>query len=128
SLPTRRSSDFILVVVPVAVLVLFILARRIQNFYQRIEVRFLENLNEREAQAQRAQRPTQSDQFKSELQPWDAHIVELEVAPEAEYVGKTLMELQWREQYGINIVFIGRGEKVVNAPGRYNKLLPQDMV
>ncbi len=118
----------ILVVVPVAVLVLFILARRIQNFYQRIEVRFLENLNEREAQAQRAQRPTQSDQFKSELQPWDAHIVELEVAPEAEYVGKTLMELQWREQYGINIVFIRRGEKVIHAPGRYNKLLPHDLV
>jgi CPA2 family monovalent cation:H+ antiporter-2 len=123
----------ILVVVPVAVLVLFILARRIQNFYQRIEVRFLANLNERESQAQRdeeaqrAKRP-ERDRFKSELQPWDAHIVELEVAPEAEYVGKTLMELQWREQYGINIVFIRRGEKLIHAPGRYNKLLPHDLV
>jgi CPA2 family monovalent cation:H+ antiporter-2 len=117
----------ILVVVPVAVLVLFILARRIQNFYQRIEVRFLANLNERESQARRAERP-ERDRFKTELQPWDAHIVELEVAPEAEYVGKTLMELQWREQYGINIVFIRRGEKLIHAPGRYNKLLPHDLV
>ncbi|HEX7017257.1 MAG TPA: cation:proton antiporter [Cyclobacteriaceae bacterium] len=117
----------ILVVVPVAVLVLFILARRIQNFYQRIEVRFLANLNERESQARR-QRPESSEQFRNQLEPWDAHIVELEVAPEAEYVGKTLMELQWREQYGINIVFIRRGEKLIHAPGRYNKLLPRDLV
>ncbi|HEY8513466.1 MAG TPA: cation:proton antiporter [Cyclobacteriaceae bacterium] len=120
----------IMVVVPVAVLILFILARRIQNFYQRIELRFLTNLNAREAQAERAQREErpERDRFKTELQPWDAHIIELEVAPEAEYVGKTLMELQWRERYGINIVFIRRGEKLIHAPGRYNKLLPHDLV
>src|SRR5690606_8477857 len=40
----------------------------------------------------------------------------------------TLMELQWRERYGINIVFIRRGEKLIHAPGRYNKLLPHDLV
>src|SRR5690606_26348375 len=38
----------ILVIVPVVVLILYILGRRIQKFYQRIEVRFLTNLNERE--------------------------------------------------------------------------------
>jgi CPA2 family monovalent cation:H+ antiporter-2 len=66
--------------------------------------------------------------IQPDLLPWDAHIVELEVAPEAEYVGKTLMQLAWREKYGINIVYIKRGEKLIHVPGRHNKLLPFDKV
>lgn len=119
----------ILVIVPVVVLILYILGRRIQQFYSRIEVRFLTNLNERETAAVEGNRNASNTQeIRSELLPWDAHIVELEVAPEAEYVGKTLLDLAWREQYGINIVFIKRGEKLIHVPGRNNKLLPRDQV
>lgn len=119
----------ILVIVPLVVLILYILGRRIQKFYQRIEVRFLTNLNEREnAVIQSNRNASNTQEIRSELLPWDAHIVELEVAPEAEYVGKTLLELAWREHYGINIVFIKRGEKLIHVPGRNNKLLPRDLV
>ena len=119
----------ILVIVPVVVLILYVLGRRIQKFYQRIEVRFLTNLNERETAAIEGNRNASNTQeIRSELLPWDAHIVELEVAPEAEYVGKTLLDLAWREQYGINIVFIKRGERLIHVPGRNNKLLPHDQV
>jgi CPA2 family monovalent cation:H+ antiporter-2 len=38
------------------------------------------------------------------------------------------MELSWREQYGINIAYIKRGDKIIHAPGRNNKLLPFDHV
>lgn len=118
----------ILVIVPVVMFILFILARRIQKFYQRLEVRFLSNLNAREAAEADAHRNMAGAEFSDDLLPWDAHIVELEVAPEAEYVGKNLLELGWREKYGINIVFIKRGEKFIHVPGRYNKLLPHDQV
>lgn len=119
----------ILVIVPVVVLILFILARRIQKFYQQIEMRFLTNLNAREtAEANARGNATNASTIPSELLPWDAHIVELEVPPEAEYVGKSLLELAWREKFGINIVFIKRGEKLIQVPGRYNKLLPRDLV
>lgn len=120
----------ILVIVPVVVLIFYVLGRRIQKFYQRIEVRFLTNLHERESAAavQNSKNVSNTQEFRSELLPWDAHIVELEVAPEAEYVGKTLLELAWRERYGVNIVFIKRGEKLIHVPGRNNKLLPRDLV
>ena len=52
----------------------------------------------------------------------------MEVNPYAEYIGKTLLELAWREQYGINIVYIKRGDQLLNIPGRHARLLPFDKV
>jgi CPA2 family monovalent cation:H+ antiporter-2 len=66
--------------------------------------------------------------LQSNLLPWDAHIVELEVKPQSDYVGRTLSELSWREKYGINIVYIKRGERLINVPGRHTILLPFDQV
>ncbi|HYG17441.1 MAG TPA: cation:proton antiporter [Ohtaekwangia sp.] len=123
----------ILVVVPVVVIVLFVFAKKIQGFYQRIEGRFLSNLNARENAAAEdnslsASVGRKNADIQTDLLPWDAHIVQLEVMPLAEYVGKTLEELAWREKYGINIVYIKRGDKLINAPGRYSILLPFDEV
>ena len=122
-----------LVVVPLTIIVLIIFSKRIQRFYQRIENRFLDNLNAREEAASkdntikgRVSRGTAD--IQSNLQPWDAHIVEMEVRPEALYIGKSLLELRWREQYGINIVYIKRGQKLIHTPTRENKLLPFDHV
>jgi CPA2 family monovalent cation:H+ antiporter-2 len=55
-------------------------------------------------------------------------MIDMEVNPQAEYIGKTLVELAWREKYGINIAYIKRGEKLIYAPGRNNRLLPFDRV
>jgi CPA2 family monovalent cation:H+ antiporter-2 len=122
----------LLIAVPVIILVLLLFSKRIQNFYQRIEGRFLSNLNARERLAD--ERKNQLEEFqkqfnpKSDLSPWDAHMIDLEVNPHAEYIGKTLSELAWREQYGINIAYIRRGEKLIYAPKRNNRLLPFDHV
>src|SRR3546814_13442682 len=62
------------------------------------------------------------------LDPWDAHIVDLEVNQQAVYAGKTLKELGWRERLGINVVYLKRGEKLIHAPGRDQKILPFDHV
>ena len=120
-------------VVPVTIAVLYLFSKRIQQFYQRIETRFLRNLNAREtaaanADALAADVQQTNMQLQTELSPWDAHIIDAEVNPHATYVGKTLMELTWREQYGINIAYIKRGDKIIHAPGRNNKLLPFDHV
>ena len=60
--------------------------------------------------------------------PWDAHIVELEVGPHAKFVGRSLADLGWREKYGINIVYIKRGDKLIHVPTRMAILLPFDHV
>lgn len=123
----------LLVAIPVTVLVLIIFSKRIQKFYQRIESRFITNLNAREtAAANGGSAETnilrKNVDFQSDLVPWDAHILEMEVNPYAEYIGKTLLELAWREQYGINIVYIKRGDQLLNIPGRHARLLPFDKV
>lgn len=122
----------ILVALPIIIIILFLFSTGIQNFYQRIEGRFLRNLNARErlADEEKLKQARLQKQFnpQADLSPWDAHMIDLEVNPHAEYIGKMLEELQWREKYGINIAYIKRGDKLIYAPGRNNRLLPFDHV
>jgi CPA2 family monovalent cation:H+ antiporter-2 len=123
----------ILMAVPATLFVLFMFSKRIQKFYQRIEGRFLSNLNARELAAE--QKNASSENLlrrhfspQSDLSPWDAHMIDLEINPLARYVGKTLEELGWREKFGVNIAYIKRGDKLIYAPGRDNRLLPFDNI
>ncbi len=119
----------IFVVIPITILLLILFSRYIQKFYNRIERRFITNLNEREADAARQAKGAVLPQSKADqvnLSDWDAHLVELLVNPLAAYAGVPLAELQWREKYGINIAYIKRGEQLIHVPGRYNRLLPYD--
>lgn len=125
----------LLTAIPITVAVLFIFSKNIQKFYQRLERRFISNLNAREAaQAAKQYDPFTesiqhiSDGLQSDLVAWDAHIVEMEVNPLAGYTGQQLMKLAWREKYGVNIVYIKRGDKIIHTPGRHNRLLPFDRV
>ena len=122
----------LLVAVPIIIVVLFLFSKRIQKFYQRIEGRFLSNLNAREriANEEKMKQEALQKSFnpQSDLSPWDAHMIDLEVNPHAEYIGKTLAELAWREHFGINIAYIKRGDNLIYAPGRNNRLLPFDNV
>lgn len=121
----------ILAVVPIILVILFILTKRLQTFYQRIEGRFLGNLNERETAVYNslsANVSRKNADIESVLVPWDAHIIQLEVPAEADYIGRTLAELKWREQFGINIVYVKRGERLIHLPDRNSILLPFDQV
>ncbi|MEN9298110.1 MAG: hypothetical protein RLZZ429_423 [Bacteroidota bacterium] len=105
----------------VAMLVIGVVFRqRLQKFYQRLEDRFLQNLHERELLEQ--------NKTQSHLSPWDAHLTHYKISPHAGFIGKTLEELQWRESYGINVAFIERGNKVMFAPARAEKIFPFDNI
>jgi len=122
----------ILVAVPLIIIVLVLFSKRIQYFYHRLEGRFLYNLNARQniEEEKLRQENLQKDRFKppAGLSPWDAHMIDMEVNPHAEYIGKTLAELAWREDFGINIAYIKRGDNLIYTPNRYNRLLPFDNV
>jgi CPA2 family monovalent cation:H+ antiporter-2 len=62
------------------------------------------------------------------LAPWDAHITDFRVPPEAPYVGQLLSELSIREKYGVTIAMIERGKMHITAPGRYERLMPYDVL
>lgn len=108
-----------------AALVIFILAyvmfpKKLQNFYDKIESRFMQNLNDREN--------AEATQSKRELSPWDAHMTTFEINAESNIIGKPLHLLELREKIGINIAAIKRGNFTINVPNRNEQIYPNDIL
>jgi CPA2 family monovalent cation:H+ antiporter-2 len=100
---------------------LVVFSERIQNFYTHLERRFFSNLNQREIAEAKSNR--------SELAPWDAHMVMVAIEQNATCVGKRLEELRWRETIGINVVMIKRGDDHhIPAPGKGEFIFPGDQL
>ncbi|OYZ47511.1 MAG: sodium:proton antiporter, partial [Sphingobacteriales bacterium 24-40-4] len=83
----------ILIAIPLIIMALRLFSRRIQKFYHRLEQRFLSNLNAREIAEEENSYSEKilRKHFKpeSELVPWDAHMIDLQVNQNADYIGKT---------------------------------------
>ncbi|TXK52839.1 sodium:proton antiporter [Pontibacter qinzhouensis] len=97
-----------------------VFSKRIQSFYIKIENRFMSNLNERERSEARKLHHT--------LTPWNVHLTSFEVPATSVVVGRTLVELQIREKFGVNVAVIERGERTLMAPTRHERVLPNDKV
>ncbi len=90
--------------------------KNLQSFYERLEHRFLSNLNERQMQKS----------VKQEIAPWDAHLATFDVPKEFLLAGKQLQDIKLREKYGVNIALIERGKLSIISPDRYERLYPGD--
>jgi len=98
--------------------VVWLFRQRLQKFYQRLERRFMKNLNAREAE--------NNTGAASTLTPWDAHLAYFVVNPDVDWLGTDLQTLAWREKYGINIASIERGNRMIPTPQRTEKIYPFD--
>ncbi len=119
--------------IPVIVVFIVLFSNQSKWMYQSIEKRFVSNFQEREIAEEKASArenlvKSKRAEIVSSLQAWDAHITELNVPPLAAFVGTPLKDLKWKETYGINVVYIQRGEKILQLPGRDAWLLPYDRV
>jgi CPA2 family monovalent cation:H+ antiporter-2 len=95
--------------------------KRLHAFYNKIEGHFLKNFNDREI-------TKQANKRQNVLSPWDGHMADLIIAKESNLAGKTLEELKIREQFGINIASIKRGDVTINIPIRTERLFPGDEI
>ncbi|MGH2645563.1 MAG: cation:proton antiporter regulatory subunit, partial [Chitinophagaceae bacterium] len=102
----------------VIIIIILIFSKRLQSFYGKIEKRFLGNL--------RGNKTDVSGNPELNLVPWDGHLSYFDVPAESSSVGKTLTELAWREKFGINVALIERGQRVIRAPGRDERIYPAD--
>jgi CPA2 family monovalent cation:H+ antiporter-2 len=109
----------VLAVIPVTLIVLVVFSHRLQKFYSRLEKRFMSNLREREIFRARG---------SGDLSPWDAHLAYFVIPPDSHFIGKTLENLAWREQYGVNIASIERGKRTIYAPSRMDMIHPFDRI
>lgn len=129
------SSTYIAVVitVPAIFLVLYFASKYTRKLYEKVENRFILNYNSREiSEAKKLE--NSGNIIKKEFIPhakmssWDIKLTDLTIDQDAEFVGEQIESLPWREEYGINIAYIKRGEQLLYAPGPKDKLLPFDHI
>lgn len=109
-----------LIVLIIAVVIYLIFQKKLHIQYHKIENHFLSNLHDREID--RAKRS------RSDLTPWDGHMAIFDIAAESNIAGKTLKSLQLREQLGVNIVSIKRGDITIHIPQANERIFPGDEV
>lgn len=122
-----------LIFLPITVVAIFLLSKYMQKFYKRIETRFVTNLNVREAAEKKKNEPIQNIRQRlrnsiDDVSAWDAHLTDLEVPKNAQYVGRTLGELNWRKEFLINVIYIKSGDSIIYSPGPDAKIMPLDHV
>ena len=104
----------------VAIILYFLFQKRLNHQYHKIENHFLSNLNDREI--------SKAKRSRSDLSPWDGHMAVFDIAAESNIAGETLKKLQLREQLGINIASIKRGEITIHIPDANERIFPGDEV
>ncbi|HEY6142973.1 MAG TPA: cation:proton antiporter [Flavobacterium sp.] len=109
-----------LIALVVAVVIYLIFQKKLHKQYHKIENHFLSNLHGREiARAKRS---------RSDLTPWDGHMAVFDIADESNIAGKSLKNLKLREQLGVNVVSIKRGEITIHIPQANERIFPGDEV
>ena len=96
------------VVIAVAVVALILILREDLTQYSRLETHFLTNLNLREEVAKK-HHPLKTS-FNSEFNNKDIELTSVLVSPYSRYIGKSLGELSFRQEFGVNVVAIVRGD------------------
>ncbi|HUM65369.1 MAG TPA: cation:proton antiporter [Chitinophagaceae bacterium] len=110
----------------VMITLFFAFRKKIQALYDKLESRFIANLNDRELQEEIRLLEQQASKRNVALAPWDAHMTTFEVDPEVSIIGKTLEELRWRELIGVNVAMIKRGLLTITTPQKYDRIYPGD--
>lgn len=123
-------SFYAIAFVPFIILFLYFASKKEKSIYKKIESQFMSNFNSRD----RAEAKKNSNLIKEEIlsqkldSSWNINLIDLEINQCASYTGRSLEELDWRRLYGINVVYIKRGEILIYAPGKDVRLFPFDHI
>jgi len=112
--------------VSVFIIITIMLSRRVKRQSRNMEDRFNQNLTAREISALK-KRPVTSA-FEHSLLPYDIHISTFTLPVQSSFSGKTLSQLNIRQESGVSIVRIIRGGVFTNIPGGGKHLYPGDQI
>ena len=119
-------NKIVLFIVSIALVGGIIYSRAVKKHSRRLEQRFFENLNEKDALAEKT--ASFNKQLEDDLLARDVRVEEVEVAQNSQSVGKTLRELNFKQTVGVNIVSIIRGPRKINIPDGNERLYPFDKI
>lgn len=97
---------------------LIILPSPVRRRINKIEKRFISNINERENR-----RTGHENNLVSDL-----HLAYMKVGQDCPFIGDTLRELDLRTHYGVNLVSIQRGSKHYPVPSAEMRIFPGDVL
>ena len=95
------------------------ISNRFMQFYERIEKRFLENLNKRDDLQVFVVPEVLQENFRLE---------KMILSQDSDYVGKSIAETDFRDNYNISVVSVERGKKVFDLPDKDFVLFPMDVI
>lgn len=114
----------------VGISIIFILiitfSQRVKRQSRILENGFNSNLTAREMSAE-SKRPM-GEHFVSRLLPYDIHISDFTVPSDSTFSGKTLRELNIRQESGVSIIRIIRAGIKTNIPGGNKHIYPGDRI
>ncbi|MBQ7532253.1 MAG: cation:proton antiporter [Bacteroidales bacterium] len=105
--------------IAVAVSLILAFSNGIMKFYDRIEHRFMDNLNKRQKQA---------SFVVPEVLQQNFHLEKAIVSPLSQIVGKQLKDTVFRSKYKVSVVCIERGNKCYDLPDKDIMFYPYDKV
>ena len=100
------------------VIIYFALFKKLESYYKWLEKNFLSTFDQEEVK--------EKVHTLARLAPWDSHLVNIEIHPNARIVNKTLLGANLRQRFGINIVAIQRGMNTIVAPKPNELIMPVD--
>ena len=113
-----------ILLIAVAGVAFFLIARKSLHSFKGIEERFMSNLNAKE-EIQHHIAPILTG-INSKMCGHDVAAEPVEVSPACELVGMTLREAPLRQRYGINVAKIVRGGRRILIPSPDEKIYPYD--
>lgn len=114
------------ILVAIAVFVLIGLSRHLLRGYNKIERRFVDNLNGRE-QGIALENPLKHS-FETHLIDRNIHMAEFVIPVNSELIGKSLLDSNIKQRFGITVVKIVRGSLEIDIPEANEIVYPQDML
>ncbi len=115
-----------ILLIAVAGVAFFLIARKSLHSFKGIEERFMSNLNAKE-EIQHHIAPILTG-INSKMSGHDVAAEPVEVPPACELVGMTLREAPLRQRYGINVAKIVRGGHRILIPSPDEKIYPYDEI
>ncbi len=112
--------------VAILVVVAITLSSRVRKHAHSMANRFTGNLTAREKSAE--QKRAVSRHFEGSLLDYDVHISDFELEPTSTFSGRSLMQLNIRNNSGVSVVRIVRGGININIPGGRTVLYPGDKI
>ena len=115
-----------LLLIILAGVVFFVLARRSVHQFTGLEERFITNLNQRE-EYERMRSPIATS-VRSKMKGHNVAAETVIISPNSDYAGKQLKDIPFRQKYGINIAKVIRGSRRILVPSPEEYIYPYDEV